>query len=64
MAIRLNDEHYRRAEQIVHRWRWAVELSAPADRTVEQNAVAEQAVALLSQLLVDDRRAGGLLDAT
>jgi hypothetical protein len=57
---RMTDDQTRRAEQIVRRWLWAARLSVPADRTVEQAAVGELAVALLDQLLRDARRSGRL----
>jgi hypothetical protein len=53
-------EQSRQAEQIVRRWIWATRLSTPADRTVEQGAVGELAVALLDQLLREERRHGRL----
>jgi hypothetical protein len=56
MARGMTVEQSRQAEQIVRRWMWAVRLSAPADRTVEQGAVGEMAVALLDQLLRSERR--------
>jgi hypothetical protein len=56
MTRGMTEEQSRRAEQIVRRWLWAGRLSVPADRTVEQNAVGEMAVALLEQLLRDQRR--------
>lgn len=59
MARRLTEEQSHRAEQIVKRWIWAARLSAPADRSIERNVVGEQAVALLDQLLREDRWAAG-----
>lgn len=51
MVGQLTEEQRHSAEQIVHRWLWAVGLSTPADRSVEQGAVGGMAVALLEQLI-------------
>jgi|GEM_PF-6749059 len=51
MGEQLTKEQRHSAEQIVHRWVWAVGLSTPADRSVEQGAVGGMAVALLEQLI-------------
>jgi hypothetical protein len=58
MASQMTEEQRRNAEQIVRRWLWADKLSVPADRHVEQGAVGSMAVALLEQLLHDERPVG------
>lgn len=55
MSGQLTEEQRHSAEQIVRRWLWAVGLSAPADRSVEQGAVGGMAVALLRQLIGEPR---------
>jgi hypothetical protein len=55
MSGQLTEEQRHSAEQIVRRWLWAVGLSAPADRSVEQGAVGSMAVALLKQLIGEQR---------